>query len=87
MALPVFGQVEAQVRQVEASLPCCGAAARPRVPSSLRSGVVPRGSKYPIFQDSSPKYHYGHGFWDQRPYILGTWTLWGLICSEFESLL
>ena len=35
----------------------------------------PRGSKYPIFKDSGPKNHTLDGFWDQRPQILGTWTL------------
>ena len=36
----------------------------------------PRGSKYPIFNDSGPKNHSGHGIWNQSPHILGTWTLW-----------
>ena len=38
--------------------------------------IVPRGSKYPLFQDSGSKCHTLNGFWDQSPYMLGTWTLW-----------
>ena len=29
--------------------------------------LMPRGSKYPLFQDSGPKYHEGYGFWEERP--------------------
>ena len=36
---------------------------------------IPRGSKYPIFKDSGPKYHQEYGLWNQKPQILGTWTL------------
>ena len=35
----------------------------------------PIGSKYPTFKDSGPRNHLGHGFWNQRLLILGTWTL------------
>ena len=36
----------------------------------------PRRSKYPIFEVSGSKSHTLNGIWDQRPSILGTWTLW-----------
>ena len=39
----------------------------------------PRGSKYPIFDDSGPKYHRGYGFWNQKPQVFGTWTLWARV--------
>ena len=35
---------------------------------------LPRGSKYPIFEDSGSK-NQTNGIWDQRPEVLGTWTL------------
>ena len=38
--------------------------------------TTPRGSKYPIFEVSRPQNHTINGFWDERPQILGTWTLW-----------
>ena len=31
----------------------------------------PRGSKYPIFKDSGPKYHAEYGFWNLRYLVLG----------------
>ena len=34
-----------------------------------------RGSKYPIFKASGPKNHSGYGFWNQKPGVLGAWTL------------
>ena len=37
----------------------------------------PRGSKYPILKASGSKNHILNGFRDQKPQILGTWTLWG----------
>ena len=37
---------------------------------------VARGSKYPIFGVSGSKNHTVNGIWDQRPQMLGTWTLW-----------
>ena len=39
--------------------------------------ALPRRSKYPLFKDSSPVNHTLHGFLDQKPQILGTWTLIG----------
>ena len=45
-------------------------------------GVMARGSifrlsKYPIlFAVSGPKAYEVYGFWDQKPQILGTGTLW-----------
>ena len=39
----------------------------------------PRGSRYPIFQDSGLKNHTLIGIWDQSPSILGTQTLWGCL--------
>ena len=53
----------------------------PKVPwrgtfATMKSDSFPRGSKQPIFEDSSPKDHGGYGSWDQRPSILGTWTPW-----------
>ena len=41
---------------------------------------IPEGpeSKSPIFKDSAPKNHAVNGFWDQSPFIFGTWTLWAL---------
>ena len=36
---------------------------------SANSKNSPRGSKYPIFKDSGPKYYSGYGFWDQRPVL------------------
>ena len=38
--------------------------------------INPRGSKHPIFKDSGPKTHRWYGFWNQKPHILDTWTLW-----------
>ena len=40
-----------------------------------RHGGITESSKYPMVKDSGPKYHEGHGFWDQQPSILSTWTL------------
>ena len=44
--------------------------------------VLPRGSKYPIFEASGPKNHAFDGFWDQRGlkyfYELGVHVLGGL---------
>ena len=37
---------------------------------------LPRGSKCPIFKDAGPKNHKWYAFWNQKPQILGTWTLW-----------
>ena len=37
------------------------------------------GSNHPICKLSGPKYHEGHGFRNQKPQILGTWTLWATI--------
>ena len=36
---------------------------------------------YPILKDSGPKDHPLNGFWDQGPYMLGTWTLWGCFAA------
>ena len=37
----------------------------------------PAGAKYPTFKVFGPKNHEGSGvFWDQKPQILVTWTLW-----------
>ena len=44
--------------------------------------ISPRGSKYPILKDSGPKIHTLNGFWDQGPYVLGTWTLWVLYLKD-----
>ena len=33
----------------------------------FRVATRPRGSMYPVFKDSAPKYHSGYGFWDQSP--------------------
>ena len=50
------------------------------LPDHLGNGsLVPRGSEYPIFKDSGPKYHTLNGIWDQSAEILGTWTL----CRSF----
>ena len=38
-----------------------------------------QGSKYPRFEVSGSKNHSLNGFWDQRPSILGTWTLWVVV--------
>ena len=38
--------------------------------------IIPRGSKYPIFEASGSKYHTIYGIWALKPQILGTWTLW-----------
>ena len=35
----------------------------------------PKGSKCPRFKDSGSKIHTLRGIWDQKPQILGTWTL------------
>ena len=37
----------------------------------------PRGSKYPNSRVSGTKNHSEYGFWNLKPYYLGTWTLWG----------
>ena len=39
-------------------------------------GSFPRGSKYPISEVSDSQNL--NGIWNQRPQILGTWTLWFL---------
>ena len=28
-----------------------------------------------------PEYYQGYGFWNQKPQILGTWTLWGMFVN------
>ena len=38
----------------------------------LLSVAIRRGSKYPIFKLSAPKYHEEYGFWNQKPQLLGT---------------
>ena len=49
-----------------------------------------RGSKYPIFEVSGPNYNQEHGFGDQNPLTLGTWTLWGtyfpMPCSGLKPI-
>ena len=76
--------------EVEESVPCLEAELRAlRLPlqqgrpwlqgcsgsaKSIFGVPFPRGSKYPIFMESGPKYHYEYGFWNQRPQILGTWA-------------
>ena len=45
---------------------------------TLQKIALPRGSKYPIFKVSCPKDHLEYGFWNQKPEVLGTWTLWVL---------
>ena len=42
----------------------------------LRQNPIPRGSKYPNSRVSGTKNHSEYGFWDLKPYYLGTWTLW-----------
>ena len=43
----------------------------------MLSDLVPRGSKHPNSRVSGTKNHSEYGFWDLKPYYLGTWTLWG----------
>ena len=39
-----------------------------------------------MFKSSGSKSHYGYGFWDQSPQVLGTWTLWaGAVLIETEA--
>ena len=40
------------------------------------SEIEPLGSKYPNSRVSRSKNHSEYGFWDLKPYYLGTWTLW-----------
>ena len=51
------------------------AEALPEIIGTYWNIVLPRGSKYPMFEASGPKYHTLDGIWDKRPSILGTWTL------------
>ena len=48
--------------------------------SSSQSGsmlhILPRGSKYPIFEASGSKSHTIDSIWALKHEILGTWTLW-----------
>ena len=42
----------------------------------------PRGFRYPIcIRILVPQNHALNGFWDQSPYILGTWTLWPTVSA------
>ena len=41
------------------------------------SGLHPRWSKYRKLEDPGPKNNKWYGFWNQKPQMLGTWTLWG----------
>ena len=36
----------------------------------------PKGPQHTICEACGSTYHTLHGFWKQRPQILGTWTLW-----------
>ena len=47
-----------------------------RQPSLRVLPVLPSGSMYPIFEVLGSKSHTLNGFGDQKPLILGTWTLW-----------
>ena len=38
--------------------------------------IVPRGSKYQMFEVSGLRSHANNSVWDQSLEILGTWTLW-----------
>ena len=41
------------------------------------SGISPRGSRFPIFEDSGSRYHiFNMVFVTKKPQILGAWTLW-----------
>ena len=56
---------------------------------TYRSGAsyqLPRGSKDPTVEDSGLKHHSGYGFWNQKPQILCTWTLWEL-CFFYHWIL
>ena len=52
---------------------------------AVRPCNSPRGSKYPIFEDSGSKNHTLNGFWDQSPSITSIWTLW--VCIRTDKVL
>ena len=63
---PAYG-----IRRTTVRVPCHRNCSLP-----MQACMIPRRSKYPIFEASALKDHTLNVFLDQGPQILGTWTLW-----------
>ena len=64
--------------------PCTSNSAQSAQHGFIKECTLPRGSKYPIFEVSGPQNHTLNGFWNQKPQMLGTWTLW-VIFTDINS--